>query len=95
MPDSSDLTPKEFLQRLSYHGVLAANAAMKSARLGLTAAGEGYRVKREQLQAGIVNTTDLLQAQTDFIRAQVDVVDSAVGLRIAKAQLLRAIGVRP
>ena len=78
-----------------YHGVLAANAAMKSARLGLTAAGEGYRVKREQLQAGIVNTTDLLQAQTDFIRAQVDVVDSAVGLRIAKAQLLRAIGVRP
>lgn len=78
-----------------YHGVLAANAAMKSARLGLNAAEEGYRVKREQLQAGIVNTTDLLQAQTDLIRAQVDVVDSAVGLRVAKAQLLRAVGMRP
>ena len=78
-----------------YHGVEAAQAALKSARLGLTAAEEGYRVKREQLQAGIVNTTDLLQAQTDMIRAQVDVVDSAVGLRIAKAQLLRAIGRRP
>lgn len=78
-----------------YHGFLAANAAIKSARLGLNAAEEGYRVKREQLQAGIVNTTDLLQAQADLIRAQVDVVDSAVGLRIAKAQLLRAIGVRP
>jgi outer membrane protein TolC len=78
-----------------YHGMHAANAAMKSARLGLSAAEEGYRVKREQLQAGIVNTTDLLQSQTDLIRAQVDVVDSAVGIRIAKAQLLRAIGVRP
>ncbi len=78
-----------------YHGVRAATAALKSARLGLSAAREGYRVKREQLQAGIVNTTDLLQAQSELIRAQVDVVDSAVGLRIAKAQLLRAIGTRP
>ncbi|MDH3201885.1 MAG: TolC family protein [Myxococcales bacterium] len=78
-----------------YHGVRAANAALKSAGLGLAAAEEGYRVKREQLRAGIVNTTDLLQSQSELIRAQVDVVDSAVGLRIAKAQLLRAIGSRP
>lgn len=78
-----------------YQGVVAATAALKSARLGLTAAEEGYRVKREQLQAGIVNTTDLLQAQTDLIRAQVDLVESAVGIRIAKAQLLRAVGERP
>jgi outer membrane protein TolC len=78
-----------------YHGVAAATAALKSAKSGLTAAEEGYRVKREQLRAGIVNTTELLQAQADLIRAQVDVVDSAVGLRIAKAQLLRAIGERP
>ncbi|MDH3622789.1 MAG: TolC family protein [Myxococcales bacterium] len=78
-----------------YHGVRAANAALKSAGLGLAAAEEGYRVKREQLRAGIVNTTDLLQSQSELIRAQVDVVDSAVGLRIAKAQLLRAIGARP
>ncbi len=78
-----------------YHGVLAATAAIESSRLGLSAAEESYRVKREQLQAGIVNTTDLLQAQADLIRAQVDVVDSAVGIRIARAQLLRAIGERP
>ncbi|MEM7436991.1 MAG: TolC family protein [Myxococcota bacterium] len=78
-----------------YHGVATANAALKSARLGLSAAEEGYRVKREQLKAGIVNTTDLLQSQTELIRAQVDLVESAVGLRIAKAQLLRAVGERP
>jgi len=78
-----------------YHGMLAAQTAMKSARLGLSAAREGYRVTREQLQAGIVNTTTLLQSQADFIRAQVDVVDSAIGLRIAKAQLRRAIGEMP
>ena len=78
-----------------YHGMLAAQAAMASARLGLTSAREGYRVTREQLQAGIVNTTDLLQSQSELIRAQVDVVDSAIGIRIAKAQLRRAIGEMP
>lgn len=78
-----------------HHGMLAARAAMESARLGLSAAQEGYRVTREQLQAGIVNTTDLLQAQSELIRAQVDVIDSAIGLRVAKAQLLRAIGEMP
>jgi outer membrane protein TolC len=78
-----------------YHGMLAARSAMDSARLGLSAARESYRVTREQLQAGIVNTTTLLQAQSELIRAQVDVVESAIGLRIAKAQLLRAIGETP
>jgi outer membrane protein TolC len=78
-----------------YHGILAAQSAIASARLGLGAAREGYRVTREQLQAGIVNTTTLLQAQSELIRAQVDVVDSAIGLRVAKAQLRRAIGEMP
>jgi outer membrane protein TolC len=78
-----------------YRGIEAARRALESARLGLTAAREGYRVTREQLQAGIVNTTTLLQAQAELIRAQVDVVNSAIGLRVAKAQLLRAIGEMP
>lgn len=78
-----------------YHGMLAARSAMESARLGLSAAREGYRVTREQLQAGVVNTTTLLQAQSELIRAQVDVVDSAIGLRVATAQLRRAIGEMP
>jgi outer membrane protein TolC len=78
-----------------YNGMLAARSAIGSARLGLESAREGYRVTREQLQAGIVNTTTLLQAQAELIRAQVDVVESAIGVRIAKAQLRRAIGERP
>ncbi|MBT8451963.1 MAG: TolC family protein [Deltaproteobacteria bacterium] len=78
-----------------YHGIEAAQKALQSARLGLNASREGYRVTREQLQAGIVNTTTLLQAQSELIRAQVDVVESAIGLRIAKATLLRAIGETP
>ena len=78
-----------------YHGLLASRSAMESARLGLSAAREGYRVTREQLQAGVVNTTTLLQAQAELIRAQVDVVDSAIGLRVATAQLRRAIGEMP
>jgi outer membrane protein len=75
-----------------YNGILAAQSAITSARSGLEAAREGYRVKREQLRAGIVNTTDLLQAQAELIRAQVDLVDSSIGIRIAQAQLRRAMG---
>ena len=78
-----------------YHGILAAQSAITSSRSGLEAAREGYRVKRKQLQAGIVNTTDLLQAQAELIRAQVDLVDSSIGIRIAKAQLRRAVGEMP
>ena len=78
-----------------YNGMIAARSAIESARLGLEAAREGYRVTREQLQAGIVNTTTLLQAQAELIRAQVDVVESAIGIRIAKATLRRAIGETP
>lgn len=78
-----------------YQGVLAARSAWKSAVLGLSAAEESYRVKREQLRTGLVNTTELLQAQTDLIRAQVDVVDSVVDLRIARAELRRAVGLQP
>jgi outer membrane protein TolC len=78
-----------------YHGMLAAQSAIGSARSGLEAAREGYRVKREQLRAGIVNTTDLLQAQAELIRAQVDLVESSIGIRVAKAQLRRAVGELP
>jgi outer membrane protein len=78
-----------------YHGALAARSAMASARLGLAAAAEGYRVTRDQLQAGIVNTTTLLQAQSELIRAQVDVVDTAIGIRVATARLRRAVGEMP
>lgn len=78
-----------------YQGLLAADAAWEAARVGLEAARETYRVRREQLRAGVVNITDLLQAEAELTRARVDVVDSAVGLRIAKATLLRAIGVQP
>ncbi len=78
-----------------YHGILAAQSAIASARSGLEAAREGYRVKCEQLRAGIVNTTDVLQAQAELIRAQVDLVDSSIGIRVAKAPLQRAIGKLP
>ncbi|MEM7135158.1 MAG: TolC family protein [Myxococcota bacterium] len=78
-----------------YHGIFQAEAAWQSARIGLQAAAETYRIRRAQLRAGAVNTTDLLQAEAELTRARLDVVDSAIGLRTAKATLLRAIGVQP
>lgn len=78
-----------------YHGLAAAKAALKSAVVGHAAARESYRVRTLQLDAGIVNTTDLLEAQSDLNRARLELVASAVGLRIAKASLKRAVGEVP
>lgn len=78
-----------------YHGLFQAEAAWQSARIGLQSALETYQIRREQLRAGVVNTTDLLQAEAELTRARVEVVESAIGLRTAKATLLRAIGARP
>ncbi len=78
-----------------YHSLKAAQTALKSAVVGLAAARESYRVIKLQLDAGIVNTTDLLVAQADINRARLELVASAVGLRVARATLKRAIGEVP
>jgi outer membrane protein TolC len=50
------------------------------------------RVCTEQYRAGAVLITELMAANADLARAQLDLVSAAIDARIAHSQLVRAIG---
>lgn len=73
----------------SYH---AARQALESAHLGLEAAEESYRVQMERYRGGASTVTELIDASAEQLRAQLDLVNSAIDARVARARLLRATG---
>ena len=70
----------------------AAREALRAAEVGLVAAQEQYEVRRAQLDAGAAVTLDVLQAETSLTRSRLEIVQAAVELRLARADLIRAIG---
>ncbi len=76
----------------AYEDYRSSHAAMDSAQTGVEAAEESYRVRLAQLEAGVSVSSDLLDAQNDLTRARIEIVNAAIDLRIARAQLLRALG---
>lgn len=61
--------------------------AFEAAVVGLVAADESYRVRREQLEAGAAVTADVIDAESELTRARLDVVDAGIAVRLAKARL--------
>jgi outer membrane protein TolC len=61
--------------------------AFEAAVVGLAAADESYRVRREQLAAGAAVTADVIDAESELTRARLDVVDAGIAVRLAKARL--------
>jgi outer membrane protein len=75
----------------SYEDYQAAREAMDAAQVGINAAEESYRVRREQFRAGAAVATDVVMAEGDLNRARLDLVNAAIDLRIAHARLQRAV----
>ncbi len=75
----------------AYEDYLAAREAMDAAQVGISAAEESYRVRREQFRAGAAVSTDVVMAEADLTRARLDLVNAAIDLRIARARLDRAV----
>jgi outer membrane protein TolC len=69
-----------------------ANFALETSRRGLAAAEEAYRVATDLYQVGRATTTELIEAESDLLRARLAEVDARIGLRIAEHQLRHAIG---
>jgi outer membrane protein TolC len=69
----------------------SASTALTAAGAGLQAAEEAYRVRQEELAAGTAVARDLVDAESDLTRARIDLVDSIIDVRIAYAQLERAV----
>ncbi|MBI2212693.1 MAG: TolC family protein [Acidobacteria bacterium] len=70
----------------------AAIAAVAVSKRGLEAAAENERVSRDRYREGVASSSDLLDAETQTLRAGLDLVAAQSSLRTAEAQLARALG---
>lgn len=57
-------------------------------------AEENYRVTREKFKQGMVTNTELLDAQTLLTKAKVDYINALADYNIAKASLIKAMGIK-
>ena len=76
-------------RRLDVDSALAAIAA---ADVGIRAAQEAQRVVGERFTAGVATNTDVLDAQTDLLQAELDRTRAVAAARLAMARLDRAMG---
>jgi len=72
--------------------VAIAQAALSTSAKGLAAAEEGYRVRRELLNAQRATAVELVDAETDLTRARIAALNARVDLRVAMVQLAHALG---
>lgn len=75
----------------AYNGYASAHVALEAARAGIAAAEESYRVRREQFRAGAAIAVDVLDSEAQLRQARLDLVNSLIDLRVAKARLDRAV----
>ncbi len=91
--DRSNLERGTRIQVLSaQQSVQIAQAALQTSQKGLAAAEEGYRVRRELLNAERATAVELVDAETDLTRARIASLNARVDLRVAMAQLAHALG---
>ena len=76
----------------SQQAVSIAVHALSTSQKGLTAAEEGYRVRKELLNAERATAVELVDAETDLTRARISAVNARVDLRVAITQLNHALG---
>ena len=69
-----------------------ARAAIDAADDGVRASVEARRVVGERYAAGVATNTDILDADTALLQAQLDRTRALAGLRLALARLDRAAG---
>jgi outer membrane protein len=72
--------------------VVIAQATLATSAKGLAAAEEGYRVRRELLNAQRATAVELVDAETDLTRARIAALNARVDLRVAMVQLTHALG---
>ena len=70
----------------------SAIAAIAAADVGIRAAQEAQRVVGERFTAGVATNTDVLDAQTDLLQAELDRTRAVAAARLAMARLDRAMG---
>jgi len=75
----------------AYNQFASAHVALDAARAGIAAAEESYRVRREQFRAGAAIAVDVIDSEGQLRQARLDLVNTLIDLRVAKARLDRAL----
>ena len=70
----------------------SSRAAIAAADDGVRAAIEARRVLRERYSAGVATSTEVLDAETAVLQAELDHTRAVAGERLARARLDRAVG---
>lgn len=70
----------------------SARAQVETAGAAVAAATEARRVVEERVRAGVATTTELLDAQVDQLQAELDRTRALAAVKLAEAQLARALG---
>lgn len=70
----------------------SSRAAITTAADGVRAATEAYRVVGDRFRAGVATNTDVLDAESDLLQAQLEQTRALASARLADARLARAIG---
>lgn len=66
--------------------------ALQSSERGLAAAEESYRVRRVMFQNGAATSVELTDAETEWSRAQLEVIGARIDRRVADCRLRHAVG---
>jgi outer membrane protein len=70
----------------------SSRAAITAANDGVRAATEAQRVLGERFKAGVATNTEVLDAQTAVLQAELDRTRALANARLAEARLVRAVG---
>jgi outer membrane protein len=70
----------------------SAMASVAAATSGVTAAADARRVVDERYRAGVIAGIEVLDAEYALLQAQLDLTRARAGVRLAEAQLTRALG---
>ena len=76
----------------SYQTLRETEASLTTSERGLAAAEEAYRVRRELFALGRATTVEIIDAETDVLRARLEMINARIEQRIARARLEHALG---
>ena len=78
--------------REAYLDLEAAAGQVEVARKNLQVGQETLEMTRARMEAGVVNTLEVVQAQQTVASAQLDLINSVFAHNLAKLSLARALG---
>jgi outer membrane protein TolC len=78
--------------RQAYLDLEASAGQVELARKNLQVAQETLEMTRTRMEAGVINTVEVVQAQETVASAQLDLIDSVFAHNLGKLSLARALG---